>query len=227
MAKNKKPRKKYCAKRPLQLTENIQYWLPINVQIAVQSGSYAVAAASKDYLSEPLTQAILQPVREAIDALKDGTLGFIGFWNLLQGNYLLAHITSYAVGHQKYRIYAKHVEYGEALNDIAVEHFLKPVRESLARCNNEYQTILEAIAQRERRVGKYGASGDELNVLETAYVDLESLTGWCSVSMVYHAAMKCCRNLEQIENSLRCKTKHLINASAAVAAGQASIGVRK
>lgn len=207
MARNKKPRKKYCAPRGIKLQENVAYWLPINYAIAVQCGSYTIAAASDDYLSDELTAAVLQPVSAAIAALRNGEMQFVQFWNLLQGTYLMAHICTYALEKQKYRIYARHTELGEALNDVAVERFLQPVRECLYCCENDYPEAIEAIGQRQKRTGNYGASGNDLKLLDMLYADLESLVSWCSVKMLYHASMKCCRNIEQIEQQLHKKTK--------------------
>lgn len=209
MARSKRPRKRRAVRHGIQLAQNQIYWLPIHNVILKDCMSAAVAAASTDRMTDRMTDAVIDPIETALTRFAIGKAQFNDYWVVIQGMYLYAHLLTDIIAEQKYRIYDDEGYFPDELNALGVEHHLQPYREQLAKAENEYVHIVREIGERQKRVGKYGMTGDEMRVVRTIIDNLSELTEWIPIASLYRAAHKCCVNLEQIESSLHRKTRCL------------------
>lgn len=207
MAKNRKPRKGKTPRHGIALWENQQYWLPINHVIVGEYVSGALAAVSEDSPSEKLIAVIIDPIERAMTHFVGGYAKFIDYWVIIQGAYLYAHLLADALANQQYRIFDKDGYFPDDLNAFAVEQHLQPYREQFRLAESEYTEVIRAVGDRQKRTGKYGMTGDELNAVRAVIGGLQDLMTWVSVAMIYRAMRKCFANLTQIETSLQHKLR--------------------
>lgn len=203
MAKNKLPRKKkYTAKRNIQLAHNLDYWIPIKQTIIKENGSLILAEVNQEIISDDLFSVIMNPVKKAIEHFNLGSATFKDYWVCIQILYLYAHLLSDAVGNQKYRIYKYHQIHGDKLNDLAVQHFLEPYINQLKVAQDDYPNLIKNIGERHKRTGKYGMSGDERTMILTITDNITEMLDWCSVAMVTRAMKECLSRLTEVETRI-------------------------
>lgn len=201
MAKSKRPRKRRAVRHGVKLVQNLSYWLPINAAVLAQCKSAAIAAVSDEMPDDRLYAAVFEPVSTAIEKLRTGSAEFLDFWHLLQGVYFMSHGVKYVVLDEKFSFD----------NEIQTNYWRDKYLKILDKLENQYSALLQSVGERQRKHGRYILTGDELRSLLEFQGDMQELLDWCSVRMIYHAALACCKNLETVESQLHFKTKDLRN----------------
>lgn len=207
MAGKKKARKGRSVRHGLQFWHNQIYWQPINAAMLKHYPSAALMAVSDDFIQDDLHDTIIKPLDGSLDVFRQGAADFTAYWIITQALYLYSHLLYDAVNKQKYRIFEWHHEFGDKLNDLAVERWLEQYALEFKEAETTYQECIRSVGERHRSTGKYGVSGDELKAFIAVRDGLEQLLEWVSVAMVYRAASACCRNLETIESQILHKRK--------------------
>lgn len=202
MPKSKKPRKPHNKRRipTLSAPQNLHYWYPIMNQIASEYPHESLRAVSDDVPSDAICDAILKPYDHSIAQFDAGQATFTDYWVLLQGFYLLSFLLDDTLTVQRYRIYERDAEYGDKINELAVEHLLAPYRKILLTLADDYPQMVQNIGKRQRRIGKFGMTGDERQRVYNIRNWLEDLLSWCSVAMLHRAVQQSIANLSNLEH---------------------------
>lgn len=211
MPKSKAPRKRRAVRHGIQLAQNQDYWMPINLSL-LRHGNAAMLATSNKLVDDHLRDRLLDPMMLALDRFAGGTARFDDYWAVIQTLYFYAHLLTDALTEQRYRIYERHDEFGERLNDLAVERWLEIYHEQLDHAENAYPELVREVGERQKRTGKYGMTGDERRAMLDVHENLEEILSWCSIGMVFRAANKCCQNLERVETAIHGKQTRKENA---------------
>lgn len=206
MAKSK-PKKRKVVHRTIAFAENLAYWRPIHMAIMRKNLTAAIALADTDSPDDALQAALIDPIELAVTRFVGGYAKFPDYWIIVQGVYCYAHLLADALTNQQYRIFDKDGVFPDELNEFAVEQHLQPYRAQLDRAETDFHEVISGVYERQRRVGKFGLTGDELKVVQEVIDGLKDLMTWVSTAMVYRAGIKCCDRLSAIEHSIRKKHK--------------------
>lgn len=192
MPKSSKPRKgRKPPRRTMCDIHNQAYYNPIIHAVWAYSRSVPVLATSDAVPTETICQAIIVPVEAAIETFKRGDGGYGEFWVMLQMNYLFSHLLDNIIKHEML-----------SSDGLKAWVYREDLKEWLQHSVNVVAPTLDAIAKRKQRVGKYGFTGDEYNIITDHINRFRSVLSWCCIRNIYHTICHVSDELVKIERDV-------------------------